>query len=96
LLIVYFGTMIQAHKSLLLIILSEIVFVEYQNFDKKNGNVRIDPLFVSEEQGDYRLSNSSPALGKGVSSIVVGGQTLLSDAADLVKNAQSWSRRNTS
>jgi hypothetical protein len=60
--------------------------VEYQNFDKKNGNIRIDPLFVNEEQGDYRLTNSSPALGKGMSSMVVGGQTILSDVTDIVKN----------
>ncbi|MEY3920920.1 MAG: hypothetical protein RL634_681, partial [Bacteroidota bacterium] len=62
--------------------------VEYQNFAKKNGNLRIDPLFVSEETGDYRLSNSSPALGKGVSSITVAGQTLISPENDLVKNAR--------
>jgi len=60
--------------------------VEYQSFDKKNGNIRIDPLFINEEQGDFRLSNSSPALGKGVSSLVVGGQTLLSGITDIVRN----------
>jgi hypothetical protein len=62
--------------------------VEFQNFDKRNGNIRVDPIFVDEAKEDYRLSNSSPALGRGLSSIVVGGQTLLSDATDIVKNAR--------
>jgi|GEM_PF-1003372 len=62
--------------------------VEYQDIAKKNRNIRVDPLFVNEDLSDYRLSNSSPALGKGVSSMVVAGQTLLADAKDLYGNSR--------
>ncbi|MFN5054920.1 MAG: FG-GAP-like repeat-containing protein [Bacteroidota bacterium] len=58
--------------------------VEYQDFENKNGNFRLDPLFINEDLDDYRLSNSSPALGKGVSGITVAGQLLTVDSRDLL------------
>jgi len=37
------------------------------------GNMDADPLFLDAENGDYRLSDSSPCIGRGIESIAIRG-----------------------
>jgi hypothetical protein len=46
------------------------------------GNIQVDPKFVDKDNGDYHLSNESPCIGAGVSSIDINGTTYYAPSTD--------------
>jgi len=53
-----------------------------------NNNIDSDPLFVDAANGNYHLSNFSPAIGAGIASIVIDGVTYNAPSTDIDGNSR--------
>ena len=52
------------------------------------GNIDSYPLFADTTNGDYALTNYSPAIGAGTASVTIGGTTFTASSTDIDGNAR--------
>ena len=51
-----------------------------------NGNIDVDPLFVDADNGDYHLSDLSPAISAAASEVTIDGVTYTAPTTDIEGN----------
>ena len=53
-----------------------------------SGNIDVNPMFVDAANGDYHLSDTSPCISAGASSVTIGSTTYTAPTTDLAGNAR--------